>query len=456
MFRNRTPHGRTPRSRTSVSIAVPSRRAPVPFLARFALLLAAGLLAAGPAAARDGRAAGDARDIVGEITTVIGSGRIHAGERARQAARGEPVHAGERIETDAGGHVHVRFVDGALVSVRPRSRLTVEAYRPGQAQGAIKFRLDEGVVRSITGAWGEAHRERFRLNTPLAAIGIKGTDFVVRSADDATRATVFSGAIVMAPLQGECALALGPCADNASHLSAEMAHLMLELPRHGPLAAPRLVPAVDLLAASVAPRSDRGDPAAAGRLAPLETAARQWAGAPPEAAPPRSPHLAWLHNIHGWNVPAGSIGQRYDEALAAGRSAVIGNFFITLYRDETTLKTFAPQGAAASFALREASAVYIQPAFLGRPDEHLAVSGARLDVDFAQARFATHLDLSGPSLGRTALAAAGAIDAAGRFIDHRPGQSVAGAFSLDGREAGYFFGQTLPGGTVSGLTLWGR
>ena len=34
-------------------------------------------------------------------------------------------------------------------------------------------------MRSITGQWGEAARDRFRLNTPIAAIGVRGTDFIV-------------------------------------------------------------------------------------------------------------------------------------------------------------------------------------------------------------------------------------------------------------------------------------
>ena len=33
---------------------------------------------------------------------------------------------------------------------------------------------------------------------------------------------------------------------------------------------------------------------------------------------------------------------------------------------------------------------------------------------------------------------------------------VAGALSLDGKEAGYFFDKALPAGNVSGITVWGR
>lgn len=161
-------------------------------------------------------------DVVGEITTAIGRGKIVgvAGERA--IARGQRVQAGDRIETADGGHVHIRFVDGGLVSIEPLSPPVHEQYRKGDETGH-QVQAPKGVIRSVTGQWGEANRDRFRLNTPIAAIGVKGTDFVVKVQPESTYASVVSGAIVMSPLDGSCAGSLGPCqTELAAHLSAEM------------------------------------------------------------------------------------------------------------------------------------------------------------------------------------------------------------------------------------------
>ena len=38
------------------------------------------------------------------------------------------ISVGDEIETRANGHVHIRFIDDALVSVRPNSRLSIERY----------------------------------------------------------------------------------------------------------------------------------------------------------------------------------------------------------------------------------------------------------------------------------------------------------------------------------------
>jgi len=414
-----------------------------------------------------GVAAGQATaaGIVGEVLTAIGEGRILSAAGQEQAAlRGVSIRAGDRIETAAGGHVHIRFVDGGLVGVRPLSRLVIEAYRNNSNRelAAIKFRLEEGVIRSITGEWGEAHRDRFRLNTPVAAIGIKGTDFVVKTDQANTFASVAAGAIVMAPLEGPCAQALGPCAGNQSVLlSAEMTGMMLELQRQNGHTTPRLVPTVDLLVGQA--RGDARRPVAAVTgSAELTSLAEKTPVGDSDAlrrladnTPPASKPLLWLHNALDWNVPANSFSQRYSEALADGRKAVIGNLFITLYRDESTQAVF-PITGAANLALKNASATYIQPVAFSRPAENVAISGATLNVDFARATFATRMDLASPSLGRTEFAASGNISKNGLFVAHETGQNLAGAFSMDGREAGYQFAKTLPDGQVSGITLWGR
>ena len=132
-------------------------------------------------------AAGAARTSVGEITLSVGPVvKTSAQGVVERVTRGSPILPGDRLDTAEGGHVHIRFVDGALVSVRPGSRLTVEDYQYDAKQvsnSLVRFKLEYGVARAISGAAAEGAKDRFRLNTPLVAIGVRGTDFVVQVAD---------------------------------------------------------------------------------------------------------------------------------------------------------------------------------------------------------------------------------------------------------------------------------
>ena len=444
------------------------------------LAICAMLLSAGVSRAQD-----SAAEVVGEITTLIGQGVIRNTSGEQAATRGLRIRAGDRIETGEGGHVHIRFVDGGLVSVRPLSRLIIEEYSNAGSHrlAAIKFRLEEGVVRSVTGQWGEASRDRFRLNTPIAAIGVKGTDFVVKVERGKTFASVISGAIIMAPLEGACTSSLGPCQhESAAHLSAEMKGQMLEYLQKNGSTGPRLVPSVDLLAHNTAilPRTEtrrvegvavtdkvrNSDLQAAGAVAPTVAATvpttpitpiTPITPTTPTVTPPPEPvglPLVWLHNALGWNVPAHTISESYSAERVANRKAIVGNFFISLYRDESAQSVFLPQLSNVSFNLTSASANFIQPVATSRPIEVAQVSNATLNVDFARSTFATQLQLASPSLGTQQLQVSGGIDAKGIFTGSGNNQSVAGAFSTDGLQAGYFFDKTVSNGTVSGLTLW--
>lgn len=452
-------------------------------------------------------AAQPATAVVGEATMVIGVARLFGADgKARPVERGTAIRVGDRVETEAGGHVHVRFVDGGRLSVRPSSRLHVESYNQAQDRTptAIKFRLDEGVVRSITGLWGEAERDRFRLNTPVAAIGVKGTDFVVRSDPDKTAASVYTGAIVLSPLTETCRTTLGPCRSGREQLlSEDMKGQMLELARNQ--GTPQLVPLVDLLAqnrhappATEAARAEKTTVAEVARqdvgadkslVTETRSADVVTAGsatpppappAPPVAvtppAPPAPPpppvvalpsgppevtQLVWGRWM--WTgTTEGDISRTFAEATASGRKSTVGNGSYGLFRtggDSTAL--LQTTEAAASFRLAGSSAQYVPvsgPAQfpVSGPAEPARVEGGSLHVDFSRATFATQLTVSSRLIGYNSLQADGVVKPNGYLQAQGGNAYIAGALSLDGKEAGYFFEKAFPAGNLSGITLWGR
>lgn len=393
---------------------------------------------------------------VGEVTLLVGEAKAHrANGSLVEIKKGGLIYAGDVLETSDGGHVHVRFVDGALISVRPSSRLVIENYEEhANKQVTIKFKLEKGVVRSITGQWGQSNPEKFRLNTPVAAIGVKGTDFVVKVENNATQAVVFTGSIAMSPLTNECVETLGLCnSDKSLTLTADMQGLMLQLmPQRSH--APTLEPAVDLMVGKVArnpiiavEKTSEND-AYSGNNARTAIIANK-------VIEPKA--MAWLHNRFDWNVPSHTISERFTEALASGMQPVVGDLFVSLYRDETILKAYQPVlTSQVTFSLKESSAVYQPLLATGLPLEVAQVAAASLIVNFAKSTYVTHLDISAPSIGSSAINLSGQIDPSGRFVDANLNTNVAGALSTNGEEAGYMFKQTIGQGALTGLTLWGR
>jgi len=408
-------------------------------------------------------------EVVGEVSLAIGVSRlIDASGHSSAIARGAQVHAGDRIETEKGGHVHLRFVDGAFVSVRPGSRLTIDSYhydavRPKET--AIRFRLEEGVARAISGKGAEAAPERFRLNTPIAAIGVRGTDFVVLAERDRVRVAINSGAIVLTPLGNGCSAdSLGPCATAASRgLSADMGNVMLEFRRKQ--ATPRLVPINGSPPDRVnqpAPEEPRGD--ARGSKSATEmnsevlssqaTAAAQQqqqqvvVAHPPEPPPPAT--LVWGRwASQPW--PGDTMSQPLADARA-GRKVTVGNDAYALFRPEPPYPVLANNLGRVDFTLRDAQVHLVR----GDVTSLGSVGNAWLSVDFGARQFATGISMSHADVGTNSLQAAGGIRDDGIFAVRTTDGRVAGALTVDGKEAGYFFEKGVPGGTFFGITRWLR
>lgn len=414
----------------------------------------------------------------GEIRFVIGQARVvDAAGSARPAVAGEHIAAGDRVETTANGHVHLRFVDGGFLSVRPGSRLTVEQYDTTAANTAIRFRLDEGVVRSITGDAAKAHKDRFRLNTPLAAIGVRGTDFVVQAAADNLRAVVNQGAIVVAPFGGGCvAQSFGPCATAGSReLSDTMGRVLLELNGVQPA---RIVPlngkGPDISTPPVPQESaSRQALMAAVEKTGADTTTNQSRNPVPPVTPqdpvvvtppppvptipttpqdsPASAALQWGH--WGSATRAGDTMSSSYAVASDGRKVTVGDAYFALFRAPSDIPVLSTQLGQGSFALSSGQVSLLQNdggISAGR------IEGGWLKIDFVQRNFATGLNLSHAQTGSVLLQSVGKVRDDGIFAVTEGGTQVAGAVTMDGSQAGYLFNKVVPQGTLSGVTLWKR
>ena len=153
-------------------------------------------------------------------------------------------------------------------------------------------------------------------------------------------------------------------------------------------------------------------------------------------------------------LPADTLSVALEQATASGRASTLGNGAFGLFRDAPMGAQFAATEASAQFRLAGGTGLL---AFeQGRKIEAVTVSGGALSVDFARATFDTRVNISSPRLGTDTVTANGLVRPNGFMLGQGGNAYVAGALSLDGKEAGYFFDKALPAGNVSGITVWGR
>lgn len=393
---------------------------------------------------------------VGEVTLSIGSSEIQrTGTGQRQpVSKGSAIQPGDIIRTSASGHVHVRFIDGALLSVRPQSVLHVEEYRYDAAQpeqSLVKFYLETGTVREVSGRAAQLAKERFRLNTPLVAIGVRGTDFITQVSDQSTAVRVNQGAIVLTPLDDGCpASGFGPCQTSRSRELADNMGGMALIYRQStpePVLQPvNTLKGMERVTPMLQNKSGTGPDDVVSDMRNPDNLLN--------VIKPGNPLVwgRWARNT----APGDELTVPFAQAME-GRSVTVGDGYYFLFRTEngmpnllaaaSGISQFRLQGGAAQY---RASSNDLSPAHIDR---------GTLGIDFNRNTFTTQLDVTVPGHFNETVRATGSIDRnTGIFLGDGsiPGTHVAGALSLDLNQAGYFFNKAVGYGAVSGATLWSR
>jgi len=119
-----------------------------------------------------------AAEPAGRVELVNGSVQVLAPDgSSRQVAKDDVLVEGETVVTGSDGEMLLVMEDNALLSVRPDSKVLIERYRAnGDDEDSAAYSLLVGAIRSITGWIGKNNPQNYRINTPTAAIGVRGTD----------------------------------------------------------------------------------------------------------------------------------------------------------------------------------------------------------------------------------------------------------------------------------------
>lgn len=132
----------------------------------------------------------------------------------KNATGGTGIEVGNTITTGTGGTAVLKFQDGQVIALQPDSVFRVNDFQYELAapeKGVSFLALLQGGLRAITGLIGDRNPRSWKVATPTATAGIRGTDFmlVIRQG---LYAQVNTGAITLANDAGIAALAAGETA----------------------------------------------------------------------------------------------------------------------------------------------------------------------------------------------------------------------------------------------------
>lgn len=433
--------------------------------------------------------AGEAAQIVFAAGEVSVAGRL--------ARNGDIVSEGDALMTGADGYLYLKTRDNGFLILRPNSFGQIVSYHidaNDPTNNRIKLELRKGVARHISGEAVKGSRQNFRFNTPVAAIGVRGTDFTVFSSAETTRVAVLSGGVVVSPFSSDCiASGIGPCTGARSlELFAERVGYTLQVDRGQ---SPVLLKGADKIPDAVSP-PHKNEPratssqnsavisnsAAVARaetdlLEPIKIDAitkavslalfRTTETAPPSSVAsssigtvaPREALVTSAPLIWGrWqSVLDKSIEVNVASLQANNELIATNNYYVVMRNRESPWQ--APVQSSATFSVKDSQALIVNEAS-GKVIPAKVENGL-LQVDFAKSNFLTKFDLVNQS-ERLILQNRGEVSPDGRLYGGNQflqpnNMDVRGALSNDSQSAAYLFQSRLDQQRMAtGAISWGK
>ena len=457
---------------------------------------------------------------IGTITFQVGDTRLERNGTTTAITKGQTLLVGDRLLTGADGHVHARMIDNGFISVRPSARLHIQSYTyapQDPSANRVGLMLESGVARTISGKAGEASREHYRFNTPIAAIGLRGTDYVVQALPDTTRVSVFKGAVTLSAFGPGCqASSLSPCIGPlVRELAAGSPHAYMEVRAQGgfpvivlpdsgkdapnkvapprpeelrvlverplttalagdmlrtPTAQPKPVPEPLPPVQSVAAPPPEPEPEPVPEPAPPPPPAVKPPPAPvpaplptpeppapepqtPEAPPPR-PDIVWGR----WSNVALPGTPTITSVASDDREITFSNALFGLMRPANASK-FPSSGVISMNYLQGEAYLQVTQPGAAQVLTPAQLGSASLQLDFNNRQFATRLNATTVQGNTYELNAQGSIHAQGLLLvdPARSNINLAGALSNNANEAGYLFDVNVaPNQNLVGATRWSR
>ena len=88
----------------------------------------------------------------------------------------DPLYKEDQVSTDATGKLQLLFADDTTVAVAPDSMVNIADFSfGGPAKASFALGVGRGLARVVTGKVVEQNREGFKVTTPHATVGIRGT-----------------------------------------------------------------------------------------------------------------------------------------------------------------------------------------------------------------------------------------------------------------------------------------
>jgi hypothetical protein len=141
---------------------------------------------------------------VGHVSKVQNTAQIGGAT----AAVGTPVHMSDRLRTGAGSRLEVTFNDASTLALGENANIVVDRYvfNPNKSSAQVVLSATQGAFRFAGGKIEQMKQKNIVVNTPQAALAVRGTHFWAGPIDGKYGVLLLSGKVAVKNRAGSAIL----------------------------------------------------------------------------------------------------------------------------------------------------------------------------------------------------------------------------------------------------------
>ncbi|MEL0030868.1 MAG: FecR domain-containing protein, partial [Betaproteobacteria bacterium] len=123
---------------------------------------------------------------IGTIAALVGKVSIEREGKVLKVEAGAPVFENDKIITAGKSRAQVLLLDQTAVNVGQKAELVLDQFVFGGEDDKVALKVTKGTFRFISGKVATKTPDKVNVETPVAVIGVRGTEFVGSVGEDAT------------------------------------------------------------------------------------------------------------------------------------------------------------------------------------------------------------------------------------------------------------------------------
>ena len=146
-----------------------------------------------------------AQEVIGAVSRMQGEASGTLGRTTRPLSLNASVFPHEVVSTGDAARLEVTFADNTRLTLGAKAKLTLDTYvfRPAARAGTIRFAVI-GAFRFLSGQLSKLATSSVNVTTPVATLGVRGTEFWGGPIDDqALGVFLIEGAVSVSNAAGE-------------------------------------------------------------------------------------------------------------------------------------------------------------------------------------------------------------------------------------------------------------